>query len=385
LATVITSLATTIPVIGKQVVYWLWGGLKEAYYCCETINKTLLDAGKGYFIEKKVYYYVMNLRFQNNVKRYYMITQSAGLTAFLAKLNPLGCYGGSRLDQTVALSCRQVHNCVIPVIAAEKQLQVNSQRLNAEDLKWLVGFVEGDGCFSVNKNGKFFKCEFSIELSLVDIQLLYKIKAMLKSYGSISVRKRGGLSFARFKISSKPILKEVICPIFEQFPMITSKYNDFTHFRNSLFSNFVHYDQLPKYVRSDRLPLNNVDAILALPYFDSWLVGFIEAEGCFSTYASSKEKYLTFAFNIAQKDGLQLMQAIKKRLSFATNPYYNKTTDVYSIYTSSTRGISNVISFLKKAPTKLKGNKKAQYLKWLHKIIVNPKYSNVALNSSYFY
>jgi hypothetical protein len=40
------------------------------------------------------------------------------------------------------------------------------QRLNAEDLSWFVGFVEGDGSFSVNKNGKYVKYEFTIEVSI---------------------------------------------------------------------------------------------------------------------------------------------------------------------------------------------------------------------------
>ena len=38
------------------------------------------------------------------------------------------------------------------------------QRLNAKDLSWLVGFIEGDGCFSVNKNGKYAKYELAIEV-----------------------------------------------------------------------------------------------------------------------------------------------------------------------------------------------------------------------------
>ena len=47
----------------------------------------------------------------------------------------------------------------------------NFQRLNAEDLAWFVGFVEGDGSFSVNKNGNYIKFEFTIKLSIRDIQL----------------------------------------------------------------------------------------------------------------------------------------------------------------------------------------------------------------------
>ena len=52
------------------------------------------------------------------------------------------------------------------------------QRLNAGNLNfpYLVGLIEGDGWFSITKNGKYLKYEFGIELSIRDIQLLYKIK-----------------------------------------------------------------------------------------------------------------------------------------------------------------------------------------------------------------
>ncbi|CAI2195684.1 8292_t:CDS:2, partial [Funneliformis geosporum] len=39
------------------------------------------------------------------------------------------------------------------------------QRLNAKDMAWLVGFVEGDGWFSITKNGIYCKYEFGIEVS----------------------------------------------------------------------------------------------------------------------------------------------------------------------------------------------------------------------------
>jgi len=35
----------------------------------------------------------------------------------------------------------------------------NPQRLPSEDLMWFVGFVEGNGSFSINKNGKYAKYE----------------------------------------------------------------------------------------------------------------------------------------------------------------------------------------------------------------------------------
>jgi len=48
------------------------------------------------------------------------------------------------------------------------------QRLNAGDLvfAYLVGLIEGDGWFSVTKNGKYVRYEFGIEMGIRDVQLL---------------------------------------------------------------------------------------------------------------------------------------------------------------------------------------------------------------------
>ena len=288
----------------------------------------------------------MDLLFQDNVKMLHMLTQSAGLSTSTAG-------------------------------------EDSSQRLNAADLMWLVGFVEGDGSFGVNKNGKYFKCEFTIDNSIRDVQLLYKIKKMLGGYGSITTRKRDNVELARLKISSKPILIQVICPIFDKYPMLTSKHFDYLHFRNCLYMNTSLYKDLPDYTRPNSLPFPDVRTILALPYFDNWLVGFIEAEGCFSTYLPSGDPFYTASFSVVQKDGLQVMSAIQQRLNLLTNPYFNSTHQSYTINTTSKRGIQNVINFLSKTSSKLMGYKRAQYLKWLHDLRVNPKYATVSVPFKY--
>ena len=57
-----------------------------------------------------------------------------------------------------------------------------SQRLHAEDLTYayLVGLFEGDGYFTVTKKGKYLTYELGIELSIKDVQLIYKIKSFIR-------------------------------------------------------------------------------------------------------------------------------------------------------------------------------------------------------------
>lgn len=142
----------------------------------------------------------------------------------------------------------------------------NPQRLNSKDLIWLVRFVEGDGWFSINKNGKYAKYEFGIELSKHDVQLLYKIKSIL-GVSSIIFRTRDKIELARFKIASKIDLILIIIPIFEKYYMLTNKHYDFINFKSCLFNNIVYYRDVPLYTR----PIGSflkVEHILKVAYFD---------------------------------------------------------------------------------------------------------------------
>ena len=57
-----------------------------------------------------------------------------------------------------------------------------SQRLHAGDLifAYLVGLYEGDGYFTITKKGIYLTYELGIELSIRDVQLIYKIKKFIK-------------------------------------------------------------------------------------------------------------------------------------------------------------------------------------------------------------
>ena len=99
-----------------------------------------------------------------------------------------------------------------------------SQRLHAGDLiyAYLVGLFEGDGYFSVSKKGKYLSYELGIELSIRDVQLIYKIKNLL-GVGVISFRKRNNIEMVALRIRNKDHLKNIILPIFDKYPMFSNK------------------------------------------------------------------------------------------------------------------------------------------------------------------
>ena len=115
-----------------------------------------------------------------------------------------------------------------------------------------------------------------------------------------------------------------------------------------------------------------------------WLVGFIEAEGCFCIFKRSNPKnpYNIVSFDVCQTGELELIKAIKNRLSITANPYVNKKTNNVRIITASFAGIQSVVTFLDQTNAKLTGYKRLQYLSFLTELRTNPKYKNLKIRSS---
>ena len=59
-----------------------------------------------------------------------------------------------------------------------------------------------------------------------------------------------------------------------------------------------------------------------------WLVGFIEAEGCFSLYKLNKANdYFVASFDISQTNGEIFILAIRKYLCLTPIPFQDKTNN----------------------------------------------------------
>ena len=95
------------------------------------------------------------------------------------------------------------------------------RKLDLDDsfYRWLVGFTDGDGCFSIIKQGSGnLSLNFSITQSTCNEQILYRIKKRLK-VGVVSVYK----DRAVYAIRDRSLFSQVIFPIFDKFPLLTSK------------------------------------------------------------------------------------------------------------------------------------------------------------------
>ena len=119
----------------------------------------------------------------------------------------------------------------------------NPQRLDVQshpeklEAQWVVGFVDGEGCFYVGINPHLeMSCQFQVlpEFTVVqhqrDIQLLHALK---KFFGCGVVRRNHGDRMA-YRVRGLSHLNERIVPFFEKHPLKSKKRVDFIKFRKIL-------------------------------------------------------------------------------------------------------------------------------------------------------
>ena len=120
-----------------------------------------------------------------------------------------------------------------------------------------------------------------------------------------------------------------------------------------------------------------------MPYFSSWLIGFIEAEGCFSIYKPSSRDSYVASFEVSQTNSYETISAIREYLSF-TQKVTKDSTNNFKVKITSARSVENVIKFMDKAPVKLKGHKKLQYLLWIKELRkISRYYSKIIIPDNY--
>lgn len=275
------------------------------------------------------------------------------------------------------------------------------QRLNKEYLKnnkdwfeqWLVGMVDGDGCFSIyHQNGKW-SLIFKIALSRYNLRALYFIKNQL-GVGRVTKDNSKGQIFIR----DRKTLEKIIFPIFDKYPLLTSKYFNYEKLKQAFFiledksltrdqKNQKLFELKNKSIPSlspPRTPpfrvrggdkegresyispgwnninlndINDVSGIITKP----WLVGFIEAEGSF--YLTSKDSTrIVHGFGLTQKLDRIVLEGIKLILHIPTSIRYKSNHNHYILDTTNSRAIENIIEYFHNT---MKGMKSLEFRIWV--------------------
>jgi len=102
------------------------------------------------------------------------------------------------------------------------------------DAQWIVGFVDGEGCFHVGINphpemsaGVQVLPEFTVVQHERDVQVLHALKSY---FGCGVVRKNNGDRMA-YRVRGHEHLSKNIIPFFEKHPLKSRKRVDFIKFR----------------------------------------------------------------------------------------------------------------------------------------------------------
>lgn len=173
-----------------------------------------------------------------------------------------------------------------PFIQKYKQVFPNNPVPSVDFLSWLIGFTEGDGSFVVNHRNEL---TFLLIQGESNVDVLYKIKQNLQMG---SVIKQGPRVY-RLRIGKKEHL-ELLILLFNGNIVLPA--------RKIQFKNFID-------VYNNKQIINKIPYILskALPTFhDYWILGFTEAEGCFSVSLLRNSVAFRTRFILKQKGDINL-------------------------------------------------------------------------------
>ena len=291
------------------------------------------------------------------------------------------------LNSTYVKMCTSWRQCAWLV---NKRLFTSHQRLNEEHLngnktnqdsfeQWLVGFTDGDGNFHISQQAIGVSTKWGLSYKLTqssyNLRILNYIKKELK-VGSIT---KDGTDKVQYFIRDKKIIETILIPIFDKYPLLTTKHYDYVKFKKALavlnnisFTNQEKNSKLLsiKNLKPDKnyispawnnanLPLTDVDSINNV-ITKSWLVGFIEAEGSFYLTNKSPTRIL-HGFGLTQKLDKVVLEGIGILLHIKTSVKYKELYNHYILDTTNSRAIENIIDFFKDT---MKGVKSLEYKIW---------------------
>jgi len=243
--------------------------------------------------------------------------------------------------------------------------------------QWLVGFTDGDGTFSIVSQNNKWSLTYKLSQNTYNLRVLHFIKSQLK-VGSIYIEKGG--KHAHYRIRDLATLESVIFPIFDKYPLLTTKQFNYIKFKeahkilsdsslsklekDTLIKKIVLTKPSEDYISPIWSIVNNevsdfksASLVMSKP----WLVGFTEAEGSFYLVSyTNTPRRIVHGFEITQKLDKIVLTAIKYILGISTGVKTTKS-GTYAIATTNSRAIENIIKYFKNT---MKGMKSVEYRIW---------------------
>lgn len=180
------------------------------------------------------------------------------------------------------------------------------KNVSSEFLYWFSGFTDAEGNFLISIDRQFVRFRFKISLHIDDVEVLNTIKSNL-NVGTVTLE--SSRNRCSYIIQNYEEIKNVICPIFNTFPLHTSKRLDFENFSQAVFikdNKKLSNTDMSKIV-SLKNTMNTKREIFTYNTTKSqiiinpnWFIGFIEGEGTFGIKTGS-----ALYFQVAQKNTSQ--------------------------------------------------------------------------------
>ncbi len=262
------------------------------------------------------------------------------------------------------------------------------QRLNGEHPssrayfeQWLVGVTDGDGNFSINYSNGKWGLSYKLVQSRYNLRLLYYVKKEL-GVGSVTKDNNKG----QFFIRDRKHIESIILPIFDKYPLLTSKYFDYLRFKKALC--ILNDDNMSKEQKEKELfilknskkeddylspvwnniplPLTDINIIQGI-MTKPWVIGFIEAEGSF--YLVSKDsKRIVHGFGLTQKLDRIVLESVRLILHIPSPVKYKEMYNHYILDTTNSKSIENIIDYFQNT---MKGVKSLEYRIWARSYVKN--------------
>jgi hypothetical protein len=177
--------------------------------------------------------------------------------------------------------------------------------------KFFVGLLEGDGTIITNLNSsKSIRVRFVIALKNEknNHYMLNKIQNIIG--GRVVIERKD--KYVTWIASSKSDINKVLL-ILARYPLITVRKQCQLEFAKNclLYKDADNFLLNRKNMYKNMNDMQDNKIIMELPfYFNSWLSGFIEAEGNFSLVFNDKGHLRNSTFNIGPKDDLHVLKMI---------------------------------------------------------------------------
>lgn len=219
-------------------------------------------------------------------------------------------------------------------------------------LKWFVGFTDGEGNFLISIDREYFRFRFKITMHIDNLEVLNIIKSKLNIGKIVIEESRNRCSFV---VQDFIEIKDVICPIFIEFSLLTSKRLDFQDFyqavqiKNKQKQKLSDTDKekiisLKNGMNSQREIFKNISINSQINVSPEWFIGFLEGEGTFGIKTGSS-MYLQVAQKNTSLDSINAIIAFWKSLeSNLTKDSKILPLNVVSTINTKTNVISLVIS-----------------------------------------